>query len=182
MDWQKFKKQKERKLSEAVAGNLADERIIPLLRKINENENLVTSSSCSGRIALLSIEKGKKDANFYKKWHRAISENELTEIVEKYNFEKPLWFRCEPFILHVFAKDIKSAGKFLKLIRNLGIKRGGIQTINEKGISIEIQGNGNLIFPIGHGIETNWKLIVKYSNEIIEKNFEKILEIEKALK
>ncbi len=181
MDWKKFKLQTEKNLKTAIEKGAVDEKIISLLNKINEKENLVTSSSCSGRIALLSIKNGKKDAAFYQKWHREIVENELNEKLEKYDFEKPLWYRCEPFILHVFAIDIKNAEKFLKTVRTIGIKRGGIQTINKKGVLIEIQGSGSIIFPIDK-CDIDWKLIIRHSNEILENNFKKIEQIEKALK
>lgn len=175
MDWKELKKIKKDSLEKAINENKADEKILDLLHKINENDNLVTTSSCFGRIVFLEYSGDKKSANFYRKWHREVSVKEVQESVEKYKGQSKLWFRVDPFILHVAAKDIMAANKFLKNLRSCGIKRGGIQTISKNKIMIEVHGHNQLVFPaeaVG-----DWESAVNYANTLFRKNSKKVEQI-----
>ena len=69
MDWSDFKARALGKLEYAKANKLADPRIYYLLDMINQKEDLVTTSSCSGRILSLAKGPSKKETYMYKKWH-----------------------------------------------------------------------------------------------------------------
>ena len=228
MKWEEFKKKKENELGEAILKNKVDEPIKRVLKIINKNKDWVTTSSCSGRIVLLSIKEGKKDADFYKKWHGKVKAEEVELAIIHYDpanlekvcncqsddchntnlkkvcncqsddchitnlkkvcncqsddchNEKNLWFRVEPFILHIAARNVNSANEFLKLVRKGGVKRGGIQTITDKKAMIEIQGNGQMIIPVNY-VEGQWNKIIELSNEMLDKNFKHLKKLEKIL-
>lgn len=173
MKWKEFKKKKEKEFREALRKNKVDVPIRKLVGIINKNKDWVTTSSCSGRIVLLSIEEGKKDAEFYKKWHRKVRPEEVELAIIHYDGKKMLWFRCEPFILHIAARNVKSAEKFLSKVRKKGVKRGGIQTITAKKAMIEIQGNGWIIIPLDP-VEGKWNKIIKLANDVLDKNFKHV--------
>lgn len=179
MNWENFKREKEKKLSEAAACGEADKAVLPILSRINKNKNLVSTSSCFGRMVLLEFEGDKKESNFYRKWHRKINVKEVKTAINEYSGKKTLWFKFEPFILHVAAKDIESAKDFVETARKLGIKRGGIQTIAKEKVMIELQGNCQLIVPVK--AVGNWDSIVKLANKMFETNSEKLKQLEKAI-
>jgi tRNA wybutosine-synthesizing protein 3 len=178
MSWLTYKQRKLNALNAAIKDKNADKEIIPLLKKINKNPNLVSLSSCSGRIVLLQLdEQGKKAAKFYAKWHEPADIEELELRLTEYTSSTPLWFRVEPFILHISAKDIDSAKSFLEKIRAAGVKRGGIQTIAKDKVTIEIQGSGYLAMPTDPIRE--WTDLIKTANKMMKNNLLKIAELEK---
>src|SRR3989338_5898199 len=124
MYWKMFKKQKLEELENASQENKVDDSITPLLNILNKHENIVTTSSCYGRIVLLEydLKKGKRESNFYKKWHKKVKSEEVEDAIRNYTLAKEassalvvargaepagalLWFKVEPFILHVACND-----------------------------------------------------------------------------
>lgn len=142
MEWAGFKKGREEKLKREGA----DKGVIPLLKTINAKKEFATSSSCSGRIVLLEIGEGKKDASFYRKWHEKVKPKEISDAIKKYEGKKELWFRCEPFILHLFARDLESAKGFLAACKKAGVKRGGISSLAPR-VFIEVIGTHGFALP-----------------------------------
>lgn len=180
MHWEKFKESTLRDFETHLANGRIDELILDLISKINCNLELVTTSSCSGRIVLLEFDlnEGKRTAGFFKKWHRPMIHDEVIAALKEYNSKKQLWFKVEPFILHIAAKNLAAANAVLKKIRAAGIKRGGIQSITEQKIMIEVQGNGSMIFPVVGAID--WVHISSIANEMFEKNLKIIKKLEKT--
>ena len=214
MYWKMFKKQKLEELENASQENKVDDSITPLLNILNKHENIVTTSSCYGRIVLLEydLKKGKRESNFYKKWHKKVKSEEVEDAIRNYTTPKGvrelepslygirgyysrgvirkkmspsiagalLWFKVEPFILHVACNGLESAKWFLEKIRTCGVKRGGIQTISKK-VMIEVQGHGQIIFPLKY-VKIKWKELIKIANDMMSKNAATIRKIEKAFK
>lgn len=177
MKWEEFKKTKLDYLQDHLNKNKVDLEILPLLMAINETPYFVTSSSCYGRLSLLEIDRTKKDAHFYKKWHRTVSFDEVYQVINTYKGSKRLWFNCEPFILHIFTKDLESANNFLNLCRKSGLKKGGIWIIKDFPF-IEVFGTNTFSYPL-----FDKKLLIpqdflKYSideaNIKLESNFKQI--------
>jgi tRNA wybutosine-synthesizing protein 3 len=177
--WKKFKVAKLKELGEHEKANRADAGIMPLVHKINSSPDFVTTSSCAGRIVLLEydIEKGKKTADFFRKWHRVVSSEEVELGIADHGENIPLWFKVEPFILHVAAKDVKAAVRFLSLVRSVGVKRGGIQTIGKGKVMIEVQGNGQMIIPVGP-VNGEWTAITAMANRMLNRNREVLKKME----
>lgn len=146
MEWEKFRAEKIKKFESVVSKGEVDEKILDLVNTINKREEYVTSSSCAGRILLLEGTV-KGDAKHYAKWHSLPAKEEIEKAVKTYREKNILWLRVEPFILHVFAKDMNSAMEFMKRAKNAGVKRGGIQ-YSKNFYFIEIQGTAGLNMPI----------------------------------
>ncbi len=170
MSYQTYKKRKLLALEKAIGSGEADEEILHLLNRINSFPDLVSTSSCSGRVVLLDTpglpEKGK--CCFYRKWHRKVNEKEVDEAVNLHDGDSIIWFRVEPFILHISAKNMSSALSFLDLARSLGIRRGGIQSKGVHAINIEIQGTASMSFPILESV--NWKKLIPVANRMVDQN------------
>ncbi|MFA5382529.1 MAG: hypothetical protein WC356_05130 [Candidatus Micrarchaeia archaeon] len=177
MEWKEFKKDKLNYLQDHLEKDKVDLDILDLLNEINSKEDYVTSSSCYGRLSLLEIDKNKKDANFYMKWHRLVTFDEVKKSIKEYKGDKKIWFNCEPFILHIFTKDLESANNFLKICREAHLKRGGIWIIKNFPF-IEVFGTNSFSLPIFDKkiliSEKYLQYLVKESNSKLSKNFKQI--------
>ena len=180
MSWSNFRKIRKKLLELAIRHEKVDEPIIELLQLIFKNKNLVTLSSCSGRIVLIEFDfKGrKKTARFFRKWHRKVESEEVELALAEHTGERTLWFKVEPFILHVAARNINSANTFLEKIRGCGVKRGGIQSIKKDKVTIEVQGNNQIIMPVNY-VEGEWNKIIEIANTMLDDNFSVLKKLEK---
>lgn len=117
-----------------------DDDIKELCDFINSLENYCTLSSCSGRISVLYDTDQKTENVWAFKTHHLLDENDVRKIIEDAEKTKEiLWIRLEPFILHIAAKDIDSALKFMKIAQVSGIKHSGIISVSYVKVVIEMQ-------------------------------------------
>lgn len=179
-NWVQFRTSRLKMLEDAISSGKADEKAIPLLRSINKNESLVTTSSCSGRIVLLrfDIENAKRESAFYKRWHGKVDAEEVELALSAYADEEPLWFRVEPFILHVAAENLAGAQAFMQKMRKAGVKRGGIQSLRSDRVVVEVQGTTSMSFPVGP-VDGEWDEILKIANRMMDANFKQLKKLEK---
>ncbi|MFN3909714.1 MAG: tRNA-wybutosine modification methyltransferase TYW3 [Candidatus Anstonellaceae archaeon] len=179
MNWDEFKEKKLLALKKAMKNNEVDKKIISLLKFLNSQKELVSSSSCSGRVLLLYIKKSKKDAKKFFVWHDKIKKDDFLIMLNSIKNKKYFWLRVEPFILHIIAKDIKNANKVLLAMKKAGVKRGGINYISDK-ITIEIMGHGQLLVPLY--LISDFENALKEINKIMDKNSKKLKKFHKTLK
>ena len=133
----------------AKLNNLADKDILKELDGFNELADYYTTSSCSGRILLLRLNKKreKMPKAFYYKTHSKASELEVLKQVKNYDDKFDLWFKLEPFIIHIGCRDIEAARKLLDYTKQLGIKRAGINAFSNR-IIVEVIGTQTIDAPI----------------------------------
>lgn len=174
-------------LEEAIAEGKADQKMIKLCRFVNSTKNFFTSSSCAGRIALLSVKSiGKKQPNaFHRKWHRKVTLKEVIEGLEEKADEKELWFKLDPFILHIGTDNLENARTILQCMRLAGIKRGGIMLAKKEKFIVELQGTHTISLPIrNEGIALVDKeylsFILKQANDKLVDNYERLKLFEKV--
>jgi len=181
------KRRHKKRLEEAVKKREADEAIIPLCEFINSTRHFFTSSSCSGRILLLALKgKRKRDASFHRKWHRKVSFEEVWRGIEDAkNCE--LWFKTEPFIIHIGASSLKKAEKILDIKNKAGVKRGGIIVAKPGKFILELIGTEEIALPVKFGdkiivSKSFMKEVVRKANEKIEANFERLKKFESIIR
>ncbi len=185
----RFKMIKERHKKtffKAVKEKKADKQMIPLCRYISSTKNFFTSSSCAGRILLLDVGKegNKREAAFHSKWHRKVKLKELTEGINKKHQEEELWFKLDPFILHLGTNTLENAEKILKTTRKTGIRRAGIMTVEEGKFIVELIGTQVISFPIKIKEkvllnEEYLKKALEKANKKLEKNYLQLKKFEK---
>ena len=177
------------KLSQLSRGDFSrkgsiDRAVEKLVNKINRGNNYYTTSSCSGRIILLTEGDKKHDTKWQFVSHSRASLKEIGKSLKKLP-EKPLWFRFEPMILHVACRTIEDANAIARKARASGFKHSGIMEA-ENRIIAEIRGT-DFISAI---ISKNGKLIVNSSylkiladeaNKKLKRNLEKIKKFEKLI-
>lgn len=151
---------KERTLSSlrgAIEKGAVDEDIISLLESINRVDDLVTTSSCSGRIQLIGMPRpgDKLNSNVLGKWHRRVQEAELREALGKWDGEGMLFLMAQPLLLHMRTRDLRTAvrvrnkcqasGMKFSSIRSLKMSRGSVE---EWGTTVEVMGSERMEVPL----------------------------------
>jgi len=162
------KKDKSRKKS-------IDERILPLIKTINESKDYFTTSSCSGRIIILIPKKKKQET----KW-LFVSHEKISKGLERF-MGKNVWFKCEGPILHIRCRDINAAERIVKLFRMIGWKKTGIIGIKPK-IMVEAATPFYISFPFQELSKGYIEIIIEKSNNMLEKGWELIEKARKIFK
>ena len=163
-----------------------DKRIKSLCDKINNLEDFYTTSSCSGRVILMIQQDKKENDLFLKVWHDEMSFNELKKALNEFIKRKEIIkFKLEPPIIHVACRDMKKATEMLEKAKYIGFKRSGMLTF-DKNIVLELNTSERMEFPIVNNKkvlvdEEFLKLIVKLSNEKMQKWWTKIEKLERLV-
>ena len=167
------KKDKSRKQS-------VDEKIKKLIKIMNNKNNYYTTSSCAGRILLITLGKKKQNTKWIFTSHNKIRFIEISDYLKKLPKEK-VYFRQEAFILHVACRSLDDAQRLLDAVRS--VRRKGILSSRGK-IVVEIIGsphfeaiiakNGKLL--IGEGY---LKHLIEEANLRLVENWKKIKGLER---
>jgi tRNA wybutosine-synthesizing protein 3 len=174
-------------LKKALDENKADEGILPILKIINDSQEYFTSSSCAGRIVLLEIPVigDKRQAKFLGIWHRTIKQPELLSAAKK-SSKGMIWLLAQSPIIHIAAKTNIAADRLVKIANASGFKNSNLKSFGKKPV-VEVCSTERLDAPIGRNSilfcnDEHLKLLVKISNEIMEKSTIKLNRFEQNLK
>ena len=184
----KEKKDFLRKKDKSKKGNI-DIKIKRLIDKINSLEGFFTTSSCAGRILLLTIPKSNKknEVQYIFNSHKKIRYKEIKNIISKKLPKNDVWFKVEPVILHIASENINSAKKILNTARNIGFRRSGIISLGKNRVTMEfvstekietiVSKNGRLVID-----EDYFKILIKEGNQKLEKTWKKIEKLYKEFR
>lgn len=128
------------KADKSKKGNI-DEKVIPLLTKINSLPDYYTTSSCSGR-AYLWKGTGKKSETSWLRVSHDLIEQDFFEMRET----GLVWLRLEGVILHVACRDFPAANILLDKARKF-YKKSCILSASNKMI-VEIRGSEFMEMPL----------------------------------
>ena len=163
-----------------------DNKIQKLCEKINKTSDFYTTSSCSGRVILM-ISKDKKGKDlFLKIWHDKVYFDDFKEFLNGFlNKKEIIKFKLEPPILHVACRDLKRATEILEKAKFLGFKRSSVLTF-DRNIVVEINSSERFEFPVIKNdkmlVDDEFlKLVLEMSNYKMERGWEKIKRLEKAI-
>jgi len=174
-----FEKEKQAQLSgkDLSKKGSIDEKIKKLIAKINKQKEYYTTSSCSGRIILISEGQKKKDAEWIYVSHDKINFLQLKKELNKIKTKQLVWFRFEPMILHVACDSLESSQKMVDSAKSVGFKKSGIMN-TAKRIIVEIRGTDFISAPVAKGKllvdDAFLKVLVQEANRKMKKNDEKI--------
>ena len=127
-----------------------DKAIFTLVEYINSLKDYYTTSSCSGRIMLLTQAEKKPDVKWlYVTHEQATVEDVLNALSSESLKSHPemVWFRQENLILHVACRTIDDANKLLKIARDIGLRRSGI-IADSNNIIVEICSTEKMDVPV----------------------------------
>jgi tRNA wybutosine-synthesizing protein 3 len=179
-----------------------DELCVPIIHLINSHSDMVTTSSCSGRVSVfLEGEKqigeheykigGKGDGGRWlfvthdsgnlDNWYKGIDFHYVQAQPDTSNENtRYILFKFEPLILHVKCRDLKQAQKLYQVAMNCGFRETGIGINNLVAIRISIK----LDIPIGYlNVESQDVFVTEeYLNLVTKLSLERFKENEKKLK
>lgn len=172
----------------AVAGKKADPNIISLCRFLNGLPEFFTASSCSGRITVLELDEqeNKRESAFFYKKHGKINAALVWKRVHEKS-QNNLWFKQEPFILHLGTNSLENANLLLESCREAGIKRAGIMVAKPGKFVLEIIGTHGMAIPIKQKkrvlVEKKFfSFLSKQANQKLERNFARLKRFEAVLR
>lgn len=155
-----------------------DEFCIPIIHLINSNKNMVTTSSCSGRVSVFlegiknidqdDIKIGAKgnygrwifvthDPKDLPDWSSSVDFKYITDGSSYISTDvntRYILYKFEPLILHVKCRNLEMANSLYSAAMSCGFRESGIGTNNIVGIRISIK----LDAPIGFLNEINQEL------------------------
>jgi tRNA wybutosine-synthesizing protein 3 len=160
-----------------------DKQIAPLVEIINAHKDYYTTSSCAGRILLFkeSLLEKKKDSGWLLSSHDKVSFKSISDALESLP-EENIWFRMEPPILHICARDMQKADILLKIANDTGFRRSALLSF-KKRIVIEIMIPEKMDAPIAEKgkliVDENYiKTLIKHGNLRLKKSREKLKKFE----
>mgnify|MGYP002725715185 CR=1 FL=1 len=153
-----------------------DPDIISLLSILNADERYETTSSCSGRITLMSgIKKG--ESKWIYKTHDQADAKAVFAKLQELREGETLRFMYEPFIIHVKCKTFFDVTAMLSLLHTNGLKKSGM--ISGKSLLVEINDTGRMetILDNSLSIEYVSRLVTEANKrQLSTKNRIKLLE------
>lgn len=200
-----FNQQKNRQLEKVDKSSIGnwDFKIKALCNIINKKKNYYTTSSCSGRVCLMKgLDKKGKGIFLFRNHDKLSFSNFKEEINKILNKEKNLiYFKQEPCILHVACRTLSDAFFIVRKAKEAGWKRSGVMSSGEicsrgkcppshpnsnKRTMVELHSTELMSFPVANNgkVLVNdgfLKLIVKLSNEKLERVWEKIERLERLV-
>lgn len=117
-----------------------DPGIKELVDLINGFDNIFTTSSCAGRMAIIKRNSAKKNLEFLFCSHdREENAEKIKEKLSGDDSSLDVWFLFQPSILHVCCRTLEDANWFISCAKSAGYKRGGIISVKEV-VMVEIMG------------------------------------------
>ena len=172
----------KRKALERLDKEGADDDIAGLIELLNGFDDYFTTSSCSGRVVLISIPEigAKEEAEFIAKWHREVSKDEVLKAMGTWkDADGELWLMSQSPILHVSCVSMEKAKQLLNLAIESGFKYSGIKAITMKRVMVEIMSTERMDVPVGRdGVifcsEPYLDFIISKANFMLERGKEKL--------
>jgi tRNA wybutosine-synthesizing protein 3 len=146
--------ERKKKALERLRIRGADEEVAGIIEELNRLDDFYTTSSCSGRVALICIPEigAKREAEFIGKWHRAVTKEEVLAAI-KAPKQGEIWLLSQSPILHVSCRGLEKAKALLRIAIESGFKYSGIKAIsNDNGkVMVEIMSTERMDVPLGEG-------------------------------
>ncbi len=175
-NWYEFKNKYLDSLLEERLVSYLDPGAEEILYKINSLENVVTTSSCIGRITIVEAEfpwERREDSRIVLKTHSKVDEFKIALVLSR--DLAPLWLKVTGPIIHFRIKNFECASALLNIARRSGFKHSGIISIDERGPScctVEINSPTQMIVPLKTKKKVlirgnDLKVLVLLANEIL---------------
>lgn len=186
--WEKRKKRFLARIERDLSTGYLDIEMLDLIKVINNNPNMYTTSSCSGRVVLMmgSQPWKKRNSMVLGKWHNGVSYEEVSKLMKSYNKGSSLWLILQSPILHVVCRNVDLAISLVRLARNCGFRYSTIISRGDYGFLAELMGSERLDAPLtleGKKLigEEELKVLVDYLNSKLRSSKAKIRKLQKAL-
>lgn len=148
--WEGRKRRFLARIERDLSTGYFDVEMLDLVREINSNPNMYTTSSCSGRIVLIAGSQPwrKRGSDVLGKWHDGVSYEEICKLVDSFEGGRGLWLVLQSPILHVVCRDVCSAVSLIRLARSCGFRYSTILSKGDYGFLVELMGSERFDVPI----------------------------------
>ena len=172
-----------------MAENKVDLEILHVINRINEFAQYYSTSSCAGRIVLLSKAnfRGKYTAEFVYKNHSPLNPEAIIELKNsmKRPFAGQLYFNVEPPTYHVVCNTFEDAMQIHQLALEVALGYSMFKSI-KKSIVVEIRGTGLLQVPIGldnkvYITDEHLDFILALGNEVLSSEQDRVKKLYEGL-
>ncbi len=165
-----------------------DTGIKELVETINNFQNIFTTSSCAGRVAVIKkINAKKTDSELLFCSHSKLAdEKPIIDSLSPEKNEGNVWILFQPSILHICCKTIDDATWLFARARKAGYKRTGIISVKEN-VMVEIIGTDfieHLLYDL-EGIyytRDSLKALTSHLNNKFDMNLKKISAFNRSLR
>ncbi len=170
-----------------------DKKIAALVNVLNSCNCFYTTSSCSGRVALIEETGKKHEKAVLWSCHSKITKQQLLNAIKKAmkkcKKSATLMLKFEPCVVALIAKTLDDAASIVKFAKQIGWKRSGI-AINKQGkIFVELMSTEVLALPIPNENVSNENidakmvdLLVKEINKRFSRTWQKIEKLRQTIK
>eukprot|EP00759_Apiculatamorpha_spiralis_P003949 PhF_6_TR12242/c0_g1_i2/m.19381/K15450/TYW3; tRNA wybutosine-synthesizing protein 3 len=101
-----------------------DELCLPIMHILNAHNDYVTTSSCSGRIAVwCGVEKG--DGGWLLSSHDPVKPEDVCASLDPFPATGNVMFKMEPFVMHVLCRDVEAAHRLVIASLAAGYRNSG---------------------------------------------------------
>lgn len=176
-------------LETAIREKKIDPLMVSISKHLARTTNYFTTSTCSGRITLMDLEKNekKKEGAFHRKWHRKATFPEVWKGIEESTHTGNLWLKQDAFVYVIGTRNLEHAKKIIAVCQKSGIKRYGIHHFEEGKVLMEIFGTHSMSVPITEGkkllVEKEYvKKLVQIANRKWDENEKKRKLFEKEIR
>ena len=184
-------------LNRKISEGKVDKEILELLGIINSSERYYTTSSCAGRLQLISLPKlgDKLMSVVVGKWHQPIEFDELKQAIGSWDGNHILFFMVQSPVVHVICHDIDCASRLRNLADGAGFKYSTIRSIHtsesdrgpEQTITIEILSTERMDMPIGNNgklyvSDEHLRFLLDLSILALERSRKKMARLEDTLR
>jgi tRNA wybutosine-synthesizing protein 3 len=127
-----------------IEEGIVDEQIIDVLNMINSSPDYYTSSSCAGRLQLISLPKfgDKVNSVILGKWHEPIELETLKEALGTWDDNNFVMLLVQSPVVHVVCTDLEAALRLRNLADGSGFKYSTIRSIHtsqsDEGVRMNI--------------------------------------------
>ncbi|MFH2020058.1 MAG: tRNA wybutosine-synthesizing 3 family protein [archaeon] len=184
MDFDNQKKQAMNKLlavDKSRKGDI-DKEILPFITVINKQPEYYSTSSCAGRIMLISLSEKKQDVKWLFQSHSNVATHDILDAL-KDPPDETVWLRMEAPIVHIAVQTIEAADKLLKLANNAGFRRSCLLSMKPR-IIVELYFPERMDIPISENrkllvTEEYIAAVLRHANARIKSSRNKLKKLEK---
>ena len=186
------------KLDKSPKGSL-DVPIADLVHEINRHPDLVTTSSCSGRIVLFEAAASGRGGRWLLVQHATVSIDEVTAALDSPGRNGSdcsaaagcTSFKVEPAILHVMCRDISVAKWLLQVALRAGFRESGLVLSESTKVMLAIRTTSNCLeMPVATSVPDGARkpllsasyleFVVSHANQKFEANTGRIAALHEA--
>ncbi len=162
--WRQLRSRLLSRLRADLADGLVDPDMIDLLVSMNSCSKYVTSSSCSGRIAVIAAEEpgDKLRGGVVARWHRRVGLDELLHALRLAS-TRHVWVSVQPPMLNVYVCNFETALEAVRVFHRAGFKYASVRPTGSGYPLVQIMSTERIDVPVIY----NGRVVVNLDESLV---------------